>query len=180
MKGIVFNIFSDLVTDNFGFETWDELITRTAPPSDAVYTSGGVYPDEELVAYVTELSKISGASAPDLIRTFGKYMMHKFKKIHPEFLSGQSAKSFLESVHDVIHVEVKKLHPDSLLPTFEYESEAQDQLTMIYSSPRKLCHLAEGLIDGVAEVFGETISRDHSQCMHDGADNCRLELRFGE
>ncbi len=179
MKGMVFNIFSDLVTDSFGWETWDQLIERTQPGSDAIYTSGDVYPDEELVAYVTELSKITGASAPDLIRAFGKYMMHKFESIHPEFLEGHDAKSFLASVHDVIHVEVKKLHPDSLLPTFEYEDPETNKLTMIYSSQRKLCPLAEGLIDGVAEVFNQRIHVAHPQCMHEGAERCRLELSFG-
>ena len=179
MKGIVFNIFSDLVTDNFGLETWDALIERTNPGSQAVYTSGEVYPDEELVAYVTELSAITGAAAPQLIKTFGKYMMHKFKGMHPEFLDGHSAKSFLESVHGVIHVEVKKLHPDSLLPTFEYESSGDDNLTMIYSSPRKLCALAEGLVEGVGQVFDESIELRHPECMHEGADRCRLELKFG-
>lgn len=178
MKGIVFNIFSDLVTESFGWETWDQLIERTQPGSEAIYTSGDVYPDEELMAYVTELSKITRASQPELVRAFGKYMMHKFKSIHPEFLEGQDAKSFLASVHDVIHVEVKKLHPDSLLPTFEYEDPAADELVMIYSSERKLCALAEGLIDGVAEVFGQEITIQHPQCMHEGGESCRLELRF--
>ena len=107
MKGIVFNIFSDLVTDNFGWETWDRLIEETQPGSNAEYTSAQVYPDTELIAYVTALSSITGASAEVLVRTFGKYMMHKFKKMHPEFMEGQNAKSFLASVHDVIHVEVK-------------------------------------------------------------------------
>ncbi|MFT5446977.1 MAG: putative hydrocarbon binding protein [Gammaproteobacteria bacterium] len=179
MKGIVFNIFSDLVTETFGIETWDELIQRTNPSSNAIYTSAQVYPDGELVAYVTELSKITGTAAPDLIRAFGKYTMSRYKSIHPEFLENQTARSFLQGVHGVIHVEVKKLHPDSILPTFEYESTADDNLTMIYSSPRKLCHLAEGLIDGVSELFDEAIEQQHTQCMHDGAENCRLELRFG-
>jgi predicted hydrocarbon binding protein len=179
MKGVVFNIFSDLVTEQFGLDTWDQLIERTKPGSDAIYTSGNVYPDEELVAYVTELSAITGAAAPDLIRAFGTFMMHRFKSIHPEFLHGHDAKSFLASVHDVIHVEVKKLHPDSLLPTFTYEDTGDNELTMVYSSQRKLCKLAEGLIDGVAQVYGQNIAIDHPQCMHDGASSCRLELRFG-
>jgi len=179
MKGVVFNIFSDLVTDTFGWEVWDQLIENTQPASEAIYTSAEVYPDEELVAYVMALSEITGTDAPDLIRAFGKYMMHKFKVIHPEFLDGQTAKSFLASVHDVIHVEVKKLHPDSLLPTFEYEDTDEHSLTMIYSSERKLCHLAEGLIEGVSEIFGQPISLQHPVCMHQGAEHCRLELRFG-
>ena len=178
-EGIVFNIFPDLVTDKFGIETWDALIERTNPASDAIYTSGQVYPDDELVAYVTELSNITGVAVPELIRAFGKYTMSRFKAIHSEFLDNQTARSFLQSVHGVIHVGAKKLHPDSLLPTFDYESTADDSLTMIYSSPRKLGHLAEGLIDGVSELFGEAIDLEHTQCMHDGAANCRLKLRCG-
>lgn len=179
MKGVVFNIFSDLVSDKFGLETWDTLIERTQPGSAAIYTSAEVYPDEELVAYVTTLSEITGTAAPDLIRAFGQYMMHKFKALHPEFFEDHNAKSFLKSVHDVIHVEVKKLHPDSLLPTFEYECDGDDELTMIYSSPRKLCHLAEGLVGGASEIFEQPISISHSACMHDGAEKCRMELKFG-
>jgi len=178
MKGIVFNVFNDLVTDTFGWKIWDQLIEQTQPESKAIYTSGQVYADEELISYVTALSSITGTSAPDLVRAFGKYMMHKFKVMHPEFLEGHSAKSFLSSVHNVIHVEVKKLHPDSLLPTFEYDDTGADTLTMMYTSHRKLCHLAEGLVEGVGEVFSKNIEIAHPQCMHDGAPKCHLELRF--
>ncbi len=178
MKGIVFNIFADLVTDNFGMEVWDSLIQETSPASGAVYTSGEVYPDGELIAYVTALSGITGAAPADLVRTFGTYTMHKFYKLHPEFMAEHTAKSFLQSVHDVVHVEVKKLHPDTLLPEFAYESTGDKQLTMLYCSPRKLCHLAEGLIVGTGEIFDEQIDLVHAECMHQGAAQCRLELDF--
>lgn len=178
MKGIVFNIFADLVTDNFGIEVWDRLIQETSPDSGAIYTSAEVYPDGELIAYVTALSTLTGTAPEDLIRVFGTYTMHKFYKLHPEFMADHTAKSFLESVHDVVHVEVKKLHPDTLLPEFTYESTGDAQLTMLYSSPRKLCHLAEGLILGTSEIFSEGIEMAHTQCMHRGADKCRLELDF--
>ncbi|MGQ7843124.1 heme NO-binding domain-containing protein [Granulosicoccus sp. 3-233] len=178
MKGIVFNIFADLVTDNFGMEVWDKLIQDTAPASGAIYTSAEVYPDGELIAYVGALSELTGAEPADLIRTFGTYMMHKFHKLHPEYMADHTAKSFLENVHDVVHVEVKKLHPEALLPEFVYESRGDAQLTMLYSSPRKLCHLAEGLVVGTAEIFGENIELIHSECMHHGAGQCRLELDF--
>jgi hypothetical protein len=179
VKGIVFNIFSDLVTDKFGLDTWDALIERTHPASQAIYTSSDVYPDGELMAYVGELSKITRLPGEDLVRAFGNHMMHTFQRMHPEFMQGHTARSFLLSLQDVIHVEVKKLHPDTLLPTFEYESTGDGQLTMYYSSPRRLCHLAEGLIAGAGEVFQESIHLTHPECMHHGASRCRLDLRFG-
>jgi predicted hydrocarbon binding protein len=39
--------------------------------------------------------------------------------------------------------------------------------------------LAEGLVEGVGEVFDESIDIQQTECMHDGAEKCRLELRFG-
>lgn len=178
MKGMVFNIFSDLVSDQFGLDVWDALIDRTNPASGAIYSGVDVYPDGELMAYVAELSELTATPAADLVRAFGMYTMHRFTRIHPEFLEGHSAKTFLESVHDIIHVEVKKLHPDALLPDFQYESSSENDLTMIYSSPRKLCYLAEGLIKGAGEIFSQGIEIQHNICMHNGAAHCRLELDF--
>jgi predicted hydrocarbon binding protein len=180
MKGIVFNLLNDLVEQEFGIDVWDDMIDVTAPESQAIYTSVEVYPDEELLAYVSTLAQRTGVGAGDVLRAFGKYMLARFALIHPEFFQGHTAKSFLKSVHDVIHVEVRKLHPDVVLPDFEYESPANNQLVMKYHSPRALCHLAEGLIGGTGEHFGVDIALDHSACMHDGADQCVLSLTFGE
>jgi hypothetical protein len=111
---------------------------------------------------------------------FGNYMLGRFADIHPEFFADHTAKSFLKSVHDVIHVEVRKLHPDVVLPEFTYEDPADNALVMHYHSPRKLCQLAEGLIEGAAKQFDIEVSIKHDICMHDGADHCELGLVFGE
>lgn len=179
MKGMVFTMLNDLVEDKFGIEVWDELIDTTQPPSGGVYTSVDTYPDAELLAYVQALSDKTGVAAPDLVRAFGHYVLGKFAEMHPEFFEGHDLKSFLKSVHDVIHVEVKKLHPDAILPEFTYDDPAPDRLVMNYHSPRKLCALAEGLITGASEKFGETVRLDHSTCVHTGADRCVLSLNFG-
>lgn len=179
MKGIVFNMLSDLVEDRFGMDVWDDLIEATAPASRGIYTSVELYPDEELLAYVGAISKHTGAAPADVVRMFGDYMLGRFADIHPEFFEGHTIKSFLKSVHDVIHVEVEKLHPDVVLPSFTYEDPADDALIMNYHSPRELCHLAEGLIKGCGRHFDVPVALQHEVCMHDGADHCVLSLRFG-
>ncbi|MEM7431050.1 MAG: heme NO-binding domain-containing protein [Pseudomonadota bacterium] len=178
MKGIVFNLLADLVEEQFGLDVWDDLIESTAPLSNGIYTSVELYPDDELMAYVDAIANHTGASKPDVIRLFGSYMLGRFAELHPEFFAGHTIKSFLQSVHDVIHVEVEKLHPDALLPDFTYEDPGADGLIMHYQSPRKLCHLAEGLIDGCSKHFGIAVQQRHDSCMHDGAAACRLELSF--
>lgn len=179
MKGMVFNIFTEMIEEKFGFDMLDQLIENTKPQSAGIYTSGETYPDEEIIAYVGELSRLTDIQVSDLVTAFGQYMMQQFSKSHPQFLEGKTAKEFLLDVHDTIHVEVKKLHPDVITPHFTYEEPAPDKLIMYYSSPRKLCHLAEGLIAGVAEVFNTSIRQQQTQCMHSGDEHCRFELEFG-
>ena len=139
-----------------------------------------VYPDDELLAYVAAISRYTGAEAAAVVRLFGQIHARSFRAIHPEFFAGHSIKSFLKSVDNVIHVEVRKLHPDVVLPEFTYDDPSDNELVMHYHSPRKLCHLAEGLIDGAAKHFDVQVKRQHAVCMHDGADHCVLHLEFAE
>ncbi len=178
MKGMVFTMLGEMVEEKFGIDTWDELIDLTQPASDGVYVASALYPDEELLAYVQAMSSKLDTPANDLVFAFGEYMLGRFSGIHPEFFDNHSLKSFLKSVHDVIHVEVKKLHPDALLPKFDYIDEAPNRLVMLYRSPRELCALAEGLIDGASKHFDTNYDLQHPVCMHKGADHCRLELEF--
>lgn len=179
MKGIVFNMLSDFVEQRFGMDVWDDLIDVTEPDSKGIYTSVQIYPDEELLGYVHAIAEHTGSAPENVVRLFGDYMLGRFAEIHPEFFENHTIKSFLRSVHDVIHVEVEKLHPDVVLPNFTYEDPSADELIMHYHSPRRLCHLAEGLIEGSGRHFGVDVALEHDVCMHDGADHCVLALRFG-
>ena len=178
MKGMVFVLFSEMIEERFGFELWDELITSTKPDSDGAYVATDIYPDQELLAYVATMSEKFGVPGNELVYAFGEYMLGRFASIHPQFFEDHELKSFLKSVHDVIHVEVKKLHPDAVLPHFDYEDTGPGTLVMLYRSPRQLCALAEGLIAGAANHFGVGVTSVHDTCMHHGADHCRIELQF--
>ncbi|MCA9047337.1 MAG: heme NO-binding domain-containing protein [Planctomycetaceae bacterium] len=177
MKGIVFTLFSELVEQTFGPAAWDRLLLSTG--DSGIYTAAASYPDESINRLVGALSKQSGLATAKLIRTFGRFMLHGFVQQYPSFFpDGQNAKQLLMSVDGIIHVEVKKLFPDAVLPRFEYEDPAPDRLVMTYRSERGLCALAEGLIDGAGEHFGETITHRQTSCVHLGSDHCRFELLF--
>lgn len=180
MKGMVFTMLNDMVESEFGIETWDALLAATQPASGGIYTSVEVYPDEELLAYVAALSAKLDVPARELVFAFGKYLLTRFAEAHGELFAGHDARSFLKSIDEQIHVEVRKLHPGVILPEFSYEDRDAGGLVMHYHSPRQLCHLAEGLIAGTAEHFNTPIDIEHAVCMHDGAGHCELSLRFGE
>ncbi|MEM7253748.1 MAG: heme NO-binding domain-containing protein [Pseudomonadota bacterium] len=178
MKGAVFTAFNDMVDETFSPDVWEWLVDETAPGSGAIYTSAGSYPASELMNYVAALAERTGAAPNALVRTFGTYLLHVFYQRHRVFFVDVGVRDFLQSVHNVIHVEVQKLHPDANLPWFEYETPSPDQLVMIYDSPRRMCALVEGLLDGVAQVFGTELQTTHATCTHRGAAHCRFEVAF--
>ena len=101
-------------------------------------------------------------------------MVKQFYQRFPQFFDHDGLFPFLLSVDHLIHVEVRKLFPDAGVPHFEYHEQLPDRLTMVYQSPRKLCKLAEGLIDGSAKHFNQAYHLTHDVCMHKGDDCCHL------
>jgi hypothetical protein len=177
MKGVVFNLLEEMVEQEFGMAVWDALLEETG--QDGIYVSTESYPDEMLVALVVAAHEKSGIPVNDLVRAFGEFMFPRFYAQNQKFFQpGMTLKEFLLLVDRVIHVEVRKLHPDAGLPQFDYIDEQDNELTMIYSSPRKMCMLAEGLITGAAKHFDTEYTLSHDQCMHDGADTCKLHLKM--
>lgn len=180
MKGIVFNILADMVIEQMGMETWDDLLEQADLPSGGAYTSGGLYDDSELFTLVGAISAHTGLPAQDLVRAYGKFAFPRLAERSPVPIEPDkmALKDFLLSLNAVIHTEVKKLYPDADLPTFGFEQPDAQTLVMVYDSHRKLCALCEGLIEGASEFFDTEVSITQPQCMHEGAENCRLVVQF--
>jgi hypothetical protein len=45
-------------------------------------------------------------------------------------------------------------------------------VVVTYTWERRLCQMAEGLVEGVAEYYGESVVIDHKQCMLRGDLAC--------
>jgi len=180
MKGIVFTYLEDFVSERQGLEAWDDLLENTPlRTEDGIFVAPGNYPDEDFMTLVQATSKKARMPGDDFVFALGEFVLSKFHADYPEFFEEVStAKEFLLTVDDIIHVEVKKLYPDVVLPAFRYEDRAPDALTMIYKSPRRLCPLARGLISGVGKHFKEQISISETECTRRGGRECRFDLTF--
>ncbi len=172
MKGIVFTEFLEMVEATFGAEVVEQIIDASDLPSGGAYTAVGTYDHNELIRLVGQLSAVTGIAAPDLVRAFGKHLFGRFVTLYPGFFKGVgSAFAFLGRVDAYIHVEVRKLYPDAELPRFECNLLGPGRIELFYRSTRPFADLAEGLIMGCGEHFGERIElrrEDHPEG-HEGA-----------
>lgn len=179
MKGIIFTTFNDMVEQKIGIGIWDQILTTVKPQSEGIYISVEDFPDDELFSMLKELSVITGSPVLELLKAFGHYLFHTLALRHPVFTESEpDLLSFLKSIETVIHKEVNKLYKNPNLPTIDWHQEDAHSLTLFYRSPRRLCHLADGLIRGAAEQYQVQIALEHPVCIHNGSDHCRFEIKL--
>ena len=178
MKGVVFNILEEMVLESHGMMVWNEILDN-AQEATGVYTAGKSYPDSHLFELISLISNKLETPVEQLISHFGEFMFKELVKRHPTFTEAEpTLRSFLHSIENVIHAEVKKLYESPNLPQFNYIDKEDGSLIMQYRSERKLCILAEGLIRGASIYYEQPITMKHDVCMHKGHDHCDLEITF--
>ena len=176
MKGIVFNLLEEVVTAQHGDAAWDSLLEATDLSGD--YTSLGSYPDEEIEKLVAAGAGALKMSPTEVLRWFGREAMPLLAARYPAFFTEHNTTlPFVLSVNSIIHPEVRKLYAGAHCPFFRFQQMPDSALLMTYDSPRKLCALAHGFIEGAAGHFGETAEVEHMSCMHRGDDKCLLSIR---
>lgn len=156
MKGVIFNAVEEAVVTMYDEDTWDDLLD--AARLDGEYTALGHYDDAELGALVAAACPMTGHEPNELIRNIGRHAFPHLANRYPELVEGaDDTHDFLRRVNDIIHPEVLKLHPDATPPEFEFERLSDRVLRITYKSRRRLGVLAEGLIMGAADCFGESV-----------------------
>lgn len=179
MKGLIFNLLQEVVTQQHGEDTWDQLLTEAGV--DGAFTSLGNYPDEHLFKLVAAAALAFGLESNEIIRWFGKNAIPLLARKYPEFFQKhQSTRTFLLTLNSIIHPEVRKLYPGAATPDFDFDTSSPEVLVMGYRSKRRLCALAEGFIEGAATHFGEGVCIQHPSCMHRGDASCHIELSFAK
>ena len=171
MKGVVFNLFEQAVTDEHGEGSWEALLE--AADVDGAYTSLGSYPDEEFTKLVAAASSSFGRPKEDVVRWFGRAALPLLASSYPQFFEPHSSsRSFMLTLNDIIHPEVKKLYSGAEVPVFTYYPAPDDGLLMGYKSSRMLCHFGEGLIEGAAAHYNEQVKVEQPKCMLRGDEQC--------
>lgn len=158
MKGLIFTEFLNMVEETFSPEIADQVISESSLSTGGAYTTVGTYDHNELIRMVVRLSELTKIPIADLEIAYGKYLFKSFHKRYAPFIdSSKSAFDLLMSVNDYIHVEVRKLYPDAELPEFRYELKDPKHLILEYRSTRPFSDLAQGLILGSGEFYGEKL-----------------------
>ncbi|MCQ8878820.1 heme NO-binding domain-containing protein [Pseudoalteromonas shioyasakiensis] len=178
MKGSIFQALESLVLQHRDMGYWNALLVKNAPKGRC-YVSVNDYPDAELNALVADICEELELEQAVVISLFGRHLFSHLMQHYQVVVSRyQHFEALILNIHNVIHKEVNKLHQGANLPTMRCMMIEPGYIEMHYSSPRKLCILAEGLIYGAAEHFNMQINIEHPQCQHRGDAECTLNIYY--
>lgn len=178
MQGIVFQVLEACYVDTFGPEAWEGVVTAAGAQHNYSYSDS--YADAELGRLVGAIQNAQGMTTTQALRWFGEQAIPHFHALAAELFDRYNACwPFLRSLNDIIHPEVRHLYPGVDVPDFEYPDADSDGKVIVYRSARRMCALAEGLLQGTAAHFGESIAIAQSRCMHRGDDHCRFQVTLG-
>lgn len=177
MKGVVFNLVEEAVTAAHGADAWCDLIDMAEV--GGAYTSLGSYPDTELLALVDAASQMLGITPAEVLQWIGRAAIPLLAVRYELFFTPHhGARSFVMSVNDIIHPEVRKLYSGAGCPHFHFHDEPDGRLVIGYRSPRQLCQLAHGFILGASDHYRQAVDIEHVSCMTRGDPLCRLAVRW--
>ena len=175
MHGVIFASFTDFVSARFGSER-----ARALFRDEPVYLMSEAYDDERLFGLVERAATAIDVPVDDLVHEFGVFTAETtFARLYPAFFAiAGGARPFLLTIEERIHELVRATIPNARPPELHVSPWGEDGVRIAYTSPRHLCTLLRGLVQGTANHFGETAEIVESGCMRRGDPACLFDVRF--
>jgi len=159
MKGTVVNCIAELVRNRFGEAKWRESLSKAGLSENKIYGCLGDVDDAEVTAVMNGASEAASLPIEEFTEAFGEFWSQKYAPAIYEsyFRKAKNARELLLNL-DEVHTAMTKSMKSARPPHFRYEWLGEKHLIMHYCSHRRLVTLMPGLIRGVANYYGETLT----------------------
>lgn len=177
MHGIILRGLKQFVVENYDHETWT-LICEEAGVDRTLFVPVTEYPDEIVFDIVGAAAEISGEDPEDLLFAYGRFVVPTLVETYGVHVPGDwEGLDLVVNVERYIHEALRrKSTGDFEPPEIGAERLDDDRIVVTYGSDRGLCTVAKGILQGVADHYGETYEIEERRCMHEGDPECEIEV----
>jgi hypothetical protein len=175
VHGLIFASFRDYLVSEHGEEAASDVLA-----GEPLYSLGEAYPDEQFLALLERARERTSLSGDELLYDFGVFTAATtFARLYAVlFKASPTARDFLLTVETPIHDVIRVALPDARPPRLALTDLGEDGLQIVYTSPRRICAMLRGLVEGTGRVYDERLEVEEPECMHRGASACRLLIQF--
>jgi Haem-NO-binding len=173
MYGMVNRAIEEMVTENFGEATWEQIKTAAGVDVEMFISNEG-YPDDLTYRLVAAAAQILEMPAEDVLEAFGIYwILHTATEGYGDLMDagGHSLGEFLGNLPG-FHARVALIYPNLKPPTFRTTDVKPTSLHLHYFSSRPgLQPFVIGLVKGLAKKYDSAVQITTLRSRETGADH---------
>lgn len=170
MNGTFFVLMRRLVVSDSGPEAWLHLL-REAKLDHCVFTADNSYPEAYAAALVDTAAAAAGVTRAELLEAFGRFAAPELLREHPEFV--QPGWNVLECIERTANAAQALMAGTDLVAAHLPDGELVITMTM----PADLCALAQGVLLGLGDHYGEIVDVSQTGCCTKGDPGCTFAVR---
>lgn len=175
MHGILFKQLKTYVTEQWGDDAWEQAMMEEAGIEPKLYLPVTEYPDEEALRLIDGVVAVTGVERATLLADLGEYLA-------PALLD--TFKAHIKSDWDAM--DLLEHSGNQVFAVLRSENGGEDEVVasrengntvlLEYGVSLQMCELAKGVLKGIAEEHGESVTVEERQCMHTGASRCEIKV----
>lgn len=171
MHGIIHRSLKQYVVDRTSEDGW-QTVADVADLEDRLYLPVSEYPDEEVTSVLATVSDLTGHSEPAIQRDFGRFFAPQLLDTFDALVDRD-----WDAVEGLASIYPQVIAEDGDAVQISTRRSDEDTVVVHYRSTRRLCPMLEGIIEGIAGEYGETIQIRKETPTREGLRHCELTVR---
>jgi len=177
MHGLIHVQLQKFAQHTVGASQWRDALAR-AGVENAAYSAAIAYDDSQALKLVEIAAQTLGIPIEDVIESFGRFLSTELIRLYQGVIRPEwTTLDIIENTETLVHSSVRRVNPGATPPVLDAIRVSDDELQLLYSSGRKLCKLAVGIIYGLADHFNEVIEIQKDCCVLSGDPYCSFRIR---
>jgi predicted hydrocarbon binding protein len=176
MHGLILVQLQKFAQQAIGPAQWREALAKSKLENTA-YSAALAYDDSDAFELVNLAAQTLQIPIDEVLESFGRFLATELLRLYQRVIKPEWATlDIIENTETLIHSAVRASNPGASPPVLDAIRISEDELQLLYSSNRKLCKLAIGIIKGLADHYQELIEIQKDSCMLSGAPFCAFRL----
>ena len=176
MHGLILVNLQKFAQQSLGPEEWRSALSKSGLDRNS-FSAGSVYEDRQALELIVLAAETLNVPVDEVVEMFGRFLSAELIRLYQRVIKPHwRTLDIIENTETFIHSAVRVGNPGALPPVLDAIRLSENELQLLYSSDRKLCKLAIGIIKGLADHFQEVIEIHKDSCMLQGDPFCTFRL----
>jgi predicted hydrocarbon binding protein len=176
MHGLILVQLQKFAQQAIGAQQWRSALAHAGLDKTS-FSAAAVYEDRQAIELIGLAAQTLDAPVDEVVESFGRFISTELIRLYQRVIKPEwQTLEIIENTETFIHSAVRVGNPGALPPVLDAIRVSDNEMQLLYSSERKLCKLAIGIIKGLADHFDEVIEIHHDSCMLLGDPFCSFRL----